>query len=318
MKEDEILMSNRVKLKIGEIEFEAEGTEEIIDRERTVFLNSILPAAIEAMKKTQIIESSQGNEYIQDYIPQVIESKKDAGIEIENSFDFSRTNLITFINKYGNINDQDFVLFATYYDEKKNNTKYFTSENVKKYYSEARRQEYSNVSELLRKLLKKGFIMDAPDVEEKTPKPYVITNDGLEYVENYEPKEKNTQKRKNKSKNTKVKIDSIYSNINADDLKLNKYPELKAFGKFKDKMILTMYICTIEGIGDYFSVYDIECLMVDIMGFSVTRGQINGVFKNNKTWFKSEDDENNPKVKKRKLLQGGKDYAQLLIDEQKN
>ena len=35
-------MNNKVKFKIGEIEFEAEGSAEVVERERNVFLNALL------------------------------------------------------------------------------------------------------------------------------------------------------------------------------------------------------------------------------------------------------------------------------------
>ena len=44
-------MSNvlKVKFKIGEIEFEAEGLPEDVSNERNTFMNTLLPAAVEAM-----------------------------------------------------------------------------------------------------------------------------------------------------------------------------------------------------------------------------------------------------------------------------
>ena len=46
-------MNNKVKFKIGEIEFEAEGSSEVVERERNVFLNSLLPAAVDAIVRTR-------------------------------------------------------------------------------------------------------------------------------------------------------------------------------------------------------------------------------------------------------------------------
>lgn len=56
-------MENRVKFKIGEIEFEAEGSAEVIERERNVFMNALLPAAVDAIVRTRGVESA--NQYIE-------------------------------------------------------------------------------------------------------------------------------------------------------------------------------------------------------------------------------------------------------------
>lgn len=57
--------------------------------------------------------------------------------------------------------------------------------------------------------------------------------------------------------------------------------------------------------------------MTDILGLPATQDQINGVFKNNKSWFKKEDDSNNKKAYKRKLLQGAKDFIIEVIEKNK-
>lgn len=39
----------RVKFEIGEIKFEAEGSADLVERERSIFNNTLLPAAIDAI-----------------------------------------------------------------------------------------------------------------------------------------------------------------------------------------------------------------------------------------------------------------------------
>lgn len=313
-------MENRVKFKIGEIEFEAEGTEELIERERGIFLNSILPAAIEAVVKTRAVENVNDS-YMSsvEEAPRVIECKEVGCVKAEEGIDLSRTSLVTFLKQYGSLSDQDFVLFSAYYDEKKNNIKSFSSESVKKYYAEARRTEYSNVSALLRELVKKGLIMDEPNTEQKTPKTYIITGEGLTYIDVYVPKTENDdKKRSHKPKKKRAKIESVYASLSADKLNLSKYPEIKLFSSFKDQMMLIMYICSNENIGNAFTAQDIECLLTDILGLHATNNQVQGIFNRNKIWFKDEVDQNNPKMVKHVLLEGGKDYAKSLINTEQN
>lgn len=309
-------MENRVKFKIGDIEFEAEGTAEVIEKERSIFLNSILPAAIDAVVRTRTVEPLNNEKYIDLNVDtsQLLDYKAINNYELEKDIDLSRTNLVTFLKPYGNLNDQDFVLFAAYYEEKKNLIKSFSSEVVKKFYSDARRVEYSNISELLRRLAQKGLIMDEPNAEQKIPKTYIITSEGINYIQSYVPKTgDNDKKVNNRPKKKRAKTDSVYASLCADDLNLQNYPEIKSFNNFKDQMILVMYIFLNENKGKAFSVQDIECIMTDILGLPATSDQINGIFRRNKVWFKKEADPNNARIVKHILLQGGKDYAKGLM-----
>lgn len=309
----------RVKFKIGEIEFEAEGSADLVERERSIFSNTLLPSAIDAIVRTRGI--AQATEYIDD-IGQSTKLLAIADDSIGNkvspidpiSTDLSRTSLASFIQTYGILLDQDFVLIAAYYDEKKNNIRSFTSESVKQYYADARRQKYSNFSELLKQLTQKGFIMDDPDAEKKIPKQYILTDKGIQYVEKYQPKENMSEKPKaSKPKRPKSKQTSVYATLCADDLNLKNYPEVKIQNTFKKQMILLMYIVSNEGKGEFFSVADIQFLMTDMLGLHATDKQIGGIFDKNRTWFKSEQDPDNKKAYKRKLLQGAKDFAEQII-----
>ena len=157
--------------------------------------------------------------------------------------------------------------------------------------------------------------MDDPSAEKKMPKPYILTTTGIQYVETYQPKESGQEKPKTaKSRKTKNKQLSTYANLCADDLNLKNYPEIKSQNTFKQQMLLLLYIVTVEGKGDSFSVTDIQYLMTDMLGLPASIDQINGILKKNKSWFKSEQDPNNKKAYKRKLLQGAKDFAQSIID----
>lgn len=308
-------MENKVKFKIGEIEFEAEGSAEVVQREREVFLNALLPAAVDAIVRTRGTE--RATQYvIADETPVLLAGGKDevsavAGQSV-TSIDWSRTSLSSYINGFGAISDRDFVLVAAYYDEKKNGIKSFSSESVKQYYAEARRQKYSNNSQLLLDLAKKGLIMDDPDAEKKTPKHYVITNEGIKYIENYQPQEQ-TEKKPTKSKKPRSKGKTSYEGINVDDLHLSNYPEIKNLHDFKEKMMMVMYIVTNEKVGEWFSTVDILYLLTDVFGEPATIGQVNGVFKREKLWFKGEYFEDNKKEMKRKLLNQGIDFAKSLM-----
>lgn len=311
-------MDNKVKFKIGEIEFEAEGSAEVVERERNVFLNALLPAAVDAIVRTRGAEKAV--QYIPaDSTPALMDSAPQDVLPLPTNptmsgagIDFSRTSLCSYISKFGHIGDQDFALIAAYYDEKKNGTSSFSSETVKQYYTDARRTKYSNISELLRQLTQKGLIMDDPNAEKKTPKFYILTNEGINYVENYQPKDE-PEKKTSKPKKARAKAKSDYDGINVDDLQLNNYPDIKSLQDFKEKMMMVLYIITNEKAGEWFTTSDVLYLMTDVFGEAATKDQVNGVFKRERLWFKAENVADNKRDVKRKLLNQGITYAKSLI-----
>ena len=304
----------RVRFEIGEIKFEAEGPADLVERERSVFTNTLLPSAVEAIVRTR------GTEQAMKYVEPVEQPKvlplsnatplsENAIPLTEESKDLSRTR---YIAQFGQIGEQDFALISAYYDEKKNGNTSFTSDNVKQYYNDARRNKFSNVSVLLGKLAQKGLIMDDPNAERKTPKAYILTSQGIDYVENYSPKEE-TEKKHTKARKPRKKAESEYGGINVDSLNLKNYPEVKSLKDFKEKMMTIIYIITNEKAGEWFTTTDVLCLMTDIFGEAATKDQVNGVFKREKLWFKAGNVDGSNREVKRKLLNKGIEYAQSLV-----
>ena len=304
----------RVRFEIGEIKFEAEGPADLVERERSVFTNTLLPSAVEAIVRTR------GTEQAMKYVEPVEQPKvlplsnatplsENAIPLTEESKDLSRTR---YIAQFGQIGEQDFALISAYYDEKKNGNTSFTSDNVKQYYNDARRNKFSNVSVLLGKLAQKGLIMDDPNAERKTPKAYILTSQGIDYVENYSPKEE-TEKKHTKARKPRKKAESEYGGINVDSLNLKNYPEVKSLKYFKEKMMTILYIITNEKAGEWFTTTDVLCLMTDIFGEAATKDQVNGVFKREKLWFKAGNVDGSNREVKRKLLNKGIEYAQSLV-----
>ncbi len=311
-------MDNKVKFKIGEIEFEAEGSAEVVERERNVFLNALLPAAVDAIVRTR--GAGTAVQYISaDSTPALMDSNSQDVLPLSAnttsvaSVDFSRTSLCSYISKFGHIGDQDFALIAAYYDEKKNGNSSFSSETVKQYYTDARRTKYSNISELLRQLTQKGLIMDDPNAEKKTPKFYILTSEGINYVENFQPKDE-PEKKTTKTKKSRAKVKSEYDGINVDELHLAKYPDVKTLHDFKEKMMMILYIVTNEKAGEWFTAADVLYLMTDVFGESATKDQVGGVFKREKLWFKVENVNDNKRDVKRKLLNQGIAFAESLLN----
>ena len=148
----------KLKYKVGGIEFEAEGPAEAVEQQRINFMNAVLPAAVDAMVRTQAVVERPP--YIESVTQPVL---LEAGMPDESGAtpyqpenDFSRTSLASFLKKYGVLSEQDFVLFSAYFDEKKNGKKSFSIDDVKHYYAEARRAMPKNPSMSTFRLAEKG------------------------------------------------------------------------------------------------------------------------------------------------------------------
>lgn len=312
----------KLKYKVGGIEFEAEGPAEAVEQQRINFMNVVLPAAVDAMVRTQTVIEHQP--YIDAAMqPAMLEAGLSAEPlatpnQLEN--DFARTSLASFLKKYGTLGDQEFTLFAAYFDEKKNGTKAFSSENVKQYYQEGRRQAYSNNGMLLKYLVQKGYIMDvAPPEGAKPGSYYTLTTDGIAYIENYVPKENSVEKKKTRTKAKKSvsKVSEAYVSITTDDLNVQNYPAIKSLSGSKEQVIMAMYIVTNEGKGEWFTVEDVIHLLINVFEVPADNDKINGVFKRNKSLFASEQDPINKKAKRKKLLSGAKDLAISIMQNPK-
>lgn len=316
-------MSNVLKLKykVGEIEFEAEGPVEAVEQQRVNFMNAVLPAAVNAMVQTRAVSETYIETIPQQQLPESGVAELPIPSNNEAHVDYSRTSLSSFLKKYGALSDQDFALFAAYYDEKKNGTRAFSIENIKQYYQEGRRASYSNNSELLRQLAKKGYIMDAIAPEDaKSGKYYMLTDDGIVYIETYVPKENCEEKKKTRPRTKKaaLNVSETYTSITADDLNTKNYPAIKSLSGSKEQVIMAMYIVTNEGKGEWFTVDDIIHLLVNVFEVPANIDMVNGVFKRNKSMFASEKDSNNKKALRKKLLSGAKDFANSIIEGSKS
>jgi hypothetical protein len=302
-------MQNEVRLKIGEIEFEAKGDAEIIERERNEFFK-VLPLAVDAMMRTRISVDNQNVIVTDEYqkLPESTVATDDVTIP---AIDLSRSSLAEFIASKGAEAHNDFIICAAYFDEMKNGVKDFSSDNIKKYYGEARKTEATNVSQYLRGLAQKGLIIDSPDFPGEMPKKYRLSNSGIKCVEAIQPKEGKEKKTSPKPRKARTKIESLYVSLNIDELNLKNYPDVKSFKDFKDKMMLILYIITNEKKGEWFTVADIEHIMNYLLGEKATAKQISGLFDRKKLWFLSEKTEGN-KALRRKLLNAGIDYAKSL------
>ena len=307
----------RVKFEIGEIKFEAEGSADLVERERSIFNNTLLPAAIDAIVRTRSVVRNV--QYIESQGLQqsaILTTTNTAALPeqaVESSTtDFSRMSLASFVKSKGADAHYDFIICAVYFNEKRNGISSFSSATLKDLYSEAKKPLPNNLSMSLSELVKKGLIMEDVSAKGSTPKMYVLTLEGEESIKNMYPAETKEKKVSSKSRKQRQKVVSPYATINCDDLNLEQYPEVKLLKDFKEKMILILYIVTNEKKGEWFTTADVLCLMTDIFGESASKKQVEGVFTREKRCFKCENIEGSKKFVHRKLLNEAKSFAQSL------
>ncbi len=294
-----------LKFKIGEIEFEAEGNPEDVERQREVFLSSLLPLAVQAMIQTKSSERTYINNPVVEELP--LEEKGN----IENLDKIQRISINEFLKLKGFSSQIDIAIGLIYYFETVKHRGSFSSEDLKGYFSDAKIPVPRNSSDVISKLIGKTYIMGT---EEKGK--YKLTISGEEYIEKFVPKESKQRKSSPKSTRKGQKQETIYKDLNADDLHLNQYPEIKKLDSFKKQMILTLYIVSEEGIGEAFATVDVQHIMTDVLGLPATKDQVNGVFTREKTWFADVISEENKKIVRHRLLVGAKDFAKEIIDSQ--
>lgn len=306
----------RVKFEIGEIKFEAEGSADLVERERSIFNNTLLPAAIDAIVRTRSVAQSEYIEAQDSQQPAILTTTNAAALPeqavVNSTIDFSKMSLASFAKSKGADAHYDFIICAVYFNEKRNGISSFSSATLKDLYSEAKKPLPNNLSMSLSELVKKGLIMEDSSAKGSIPKMYVLTYEGEQAIKNMCPTDNKEKKTVSKPRKQRQKVESPYSTINSGDLNLSQYPEVKSFKDFKEKMILILYIITNEGKGEWFTTADVLCLMTDIFGESATNNQVEGVFKRENRWFKCENIEGSNKLVHRKLLNEAKSFAQSL------
>jgi hypothetical protein len=299
----------KVRFKIGEIEFEAEGSANDVERERESFKDTLLPLAIDAMVRTRgVVEETQYIETVERPAILSANAAETAYLSAASTADdLLGLSLNEFVKAKGFKSKIDLAIGLIYYFEIGKGCSSFSSDELKGYFSMTKETAPTNPSDVVYRLIGKAYIMQTSEKGR-----YQLTRTGMDFVDQFIAPVK-TDKRVS-SKRSRSKITSVYASLNADDLNIKNYPEIKAQNAFKKQMILTLYIDYNEGHGDAFSTADVQCLMTEKLGLHTTVDMINGVFKREKTWFTSINDETNKGGIKHRLLEGAKDFAKSIID----
>lgn len=293
-------MENRVRIKIGNFEFEASGDENVIERERKIIME-LIPQLISAnhyYNEVENIATIENNDV-----------KKMSCEESIKALPVSYASINQFLKAKQFGNSIDTTLGIIYYIEKYEKVSTINQNIIKEYYEKAKTKLPINLSQNFSNLTQKGFIKTL-NKEKNGIINYSITMDGEDFIESYEPKETNKKTKKTVIKTNNNVKDEILS-LTRENLNLHKYTKVKDVKEFKGKMLLAMYIVSKNSSIDKFSVNDINYILVNIFQESVTIDQIKGVIKREPTWFNKTKNETS-KLYEYNLLIEGLDYAENI------
>ena len=299
-------MSNKIHIKMGPIEFEAEGDSELIERERTQFF-SLLPQAIMAVSPVVAKSSSLVEVAENEILP--VESENTL---LSTNSQCTYTSIASFLNEKKFSTDVELVMGVGYYIECIEKNGVFTSKDVENKLIEARKGKPGNISQMLTQNIKKGFLRECADKKDNL-KAYSILDEGIKWCESFIPLEADTKKKTTRTKTT-ANFESPLLAFSLDELNLDSYCDVSKINKFNEQMIVIMYIYTKEKEIEYFSFKDIVAVFKTKFKLPATDRKVRYAFDNGGIMFDKKVDK---KVAYHKLMNGGIKEAERIISQQK-
>lgn len=303
-------MSNKIRIKLGPIEFEAEGDIDLIERERTQFF-SVLPQAIMAV--SPVVPAA----------PAVIENEYNnvpvTNLEGDTSTDNIEISTTNYESLAGFLRDKKFttgveiVMGVAYYIEHINQVSPFTSRDIETALDDSRQNKPGNISQMIVQNIKKGYLRELKEKKDGL-KAFCVLEKGKNWCENYvahiaEPKKKNT-----KPKSQRSTPESELLAITLDELNLEKYCDVTQLTKFNEQMLVIMLMYSREKGVEYFSFNDIVSIFKSKFKIPATDRKVRYAFDNGGTMF---DKKVEKKVAYHKLMSGGIKEAERIIAEQR-
>lgn len=298
-------MNNRIRIKLGPIEFEAEGDAELIQREREQFF-SLLPQAITAVSPV-VGERAQFTE-IDTYSLESDDNRKMSALPSSIA---SYESTASFLKEKSFANDVELVMGVAYYLYYLDNQNEFTSKEIESKLSEARHSKPSNISHCINQNIKKGYIEEA-DGKKDGMKVFRVLSEGIKWCESYVAPDTSAKKKNNRQQNSKIESSLIA--IPLDELNLEKYCDIPSLKKYEDQVLVMMYIYTTEKNIEYFSYDDIVAVLKNKFKISISSRQVKYVFEKSGTKF---DKKIGKKIVSHKLMLGGIREAEKIIAQQK-
>lgn len=292
-------MENKVRIKIGEFEFEASGEADIIERERKAILD-LIPSLVSSNSCYKLTEVKN-----KDDLPLI-------SIEENRKVLQQYSSINHFLNEKKFANSIDLTLGVIYYATNYESIDVVNKVILKGYYDKSKEKLPTNLSQNLNNLTQKGFIKTL-DKGENGVINYSITNEGEKYIEEYEPKDNSKKTKKTSVKKINNAKDEIVS-LTRDSLNLHEYKKMRDIKDFKGKMMLALFIVSENSPVKSFSVNDISYILTNIFQENNTVDQIKGVIKREPTWFNKVKNEDT-KLLEYSLLREGSEFAENIAKE---
>lgn len=301
----------KLKVRYGEIEFEAEGTPEFIEAERTVFQDN-LRETMALMASTQNFVKSK---FIQ--AETVLPETSHTLIETVANDTQKYSSLSQYLRSKNFSSDTDRVLGVACYLFHNENKKNFSANCIKTALKDARQNIPTNINACINQNINVGRIVEDKENKIDSKKAYYITQDGIDYCNNFIAKENNSSKT-NKSKSKKPKATSItpVCEVNIDSLNCDKYCDITKLEKLNDQIRVLMYMYTKETDFEEFTVKEIEYILTTRFKIAATTRQVKYYFEKAGTEVHSTLT-GHGKQYKYKLLNNGLKAAESIINNTK-
>lgn len=299
--------ATKLKLKLGEIEFEIEGNAETVAKEREEFHKTLLPLLEGFMNKKKAT-------YIEEPSMREIKTTSDNSTKLITCTceeDSQYVNFAHFLKEKGFNTDVDRVIAAVYYLSEISGKEYMTKDDIEQELKNARIPALSNLRVSINSNIKKAH-MEELNVEENK-KCFRILQPGIKYCENYSPKEV-SQKKSSKPTKTKATKDYPSLSITPDDLHIEKYCDITILEKVDEQLWVLLYMYTNETPFSSFTKQELQKIMKEKFGLPLTNDQVRRFFENAGA---NVDKIKAGKEHSIKLLQGGKKIAEEIINNYK-
>ena len=299
-------MANKIRIKLGPIEFEAEGDSELIEREREQFF-SLLPQAIAAVSpvvppSSQLLEAKPVEENFSE-----LPINTPASTQLAHNGEYE--SLAGFLNDKKFSTGVEIVMGVAYYIEYINKAGAFTSKDVENALDESRKDKPGNTSQMLTQNIKKGYLRACKEKKDGL-KSYCVLDRGKDWCESYVAPVKDDKKKGSRTKQQKSPVESSLICISTDELNLDKYCDVSQIAKFNEQMLVVMLMYTREKGIEYFTFNDIVSIFKNKFRLPATDRKVRYAFDNGGTMF---DKKVEKKIAYHKLMSGGIKEAERII-----
>lgn len=303
-------MTNKIRIKFGPIEFEAEGDSDLIERERAQFF-SVLPQAIMAV--SPIVPAALTPLESEDVYPQSVRLPETTSVLPVQKDIGNYESLAGFLREKKFGTGVEVVMGVAYYIECIEHAGVFNSKDIEMALDEARQEKPGNISQMIVQNIKKGYLREMKEKKDGL-KAYCVLEKGKNWCEEYVAHISDVKKKNTKAKVQRNTQDSPLLTISLDELNLEKYCDVTQLTKFNEQMLVVMLMYTREKNIEYFSFNDIVSVFKIKFKIPATDRKVRYAFDNGGTMF---DKKVEKKVAYHKLMNSGIREAERIIAEQK-